>query len=59
MELKTFIEARCTNNMHTGENVFAVGTFKGLQIVSFQRESVKKTKSSNYCLREANLFFYM
>ena len=27
---KTFIEARSSKNIHTGENLFAVATFEGL-----------------------------
>ena len=32
---KTFIEANCTSNKHTGEKAFAAASFKGLLVVSF------------------------
>ena len=38
MKLKAFIEASCNNNIRTGENVFAVATFEGLEDVSLQTE---------------------
>ena len=31
----TFIEASCTNNIHTRRKGFAAATFKGLRVVSF------------------------
>ena len=37
--VKTFIEASCTNNIHTGEKFFAAVSFEGLQVLSFQKES--------------------
>ena len=36
IELKTFIEASCTNNIHTEKRLFAAATFKGFWVVSFQ-----------------------
>ena len=30
MEQKTFIEASCINNIHTGEKFLAAATFEGL-----------------------------
>ena len=38
MEQKTFVEAICTNNIHTGEKLFAAATFEGSWVVSFQAE---------------------
>ena len=38
MEQETFIKAICTNNIHTGKNVFAVATFEGSWVIYFQVE---------------------
>ena len=33
MEQKTFVEASCMYNIHTGENIFAAATFEGLRVI--------------------------
>ena len=34
---KTFTEASCTNNIHTGEKTFCSATFKGLWVISCKK----------------------
>ena len=71
IEWKTFTEASCTNNIHTGEKTFCSATFKGLWVISCKKTRdilrsvwvyfafLEVRRQKIYYLREANSVFYM